>query len=248
MSSQPSEALLSFRQVSFSYPQTPVLSDLTFSVTKGEIVGFLGVNGAGKTTSFLLATGLLKPQGGAIEVVGCDPAVSKSWTHSVGVMMAGAGLYPRLTVARNLSFFAELYGLKIDVEEHLRKHAMADQVGKKAQQLSHGYRRRLALARATLHSPRLLLLDEPADGLDPGGTEALHEYLKNYRDQGGAVILTSHRLEEVERLCDRILVLSEGKIAIQGPPEELSQKVDGQGLRALILKIQAGVGLNDSKL
>lgn len=248
MSSQPTEALLSFSQVSFSYPQTPVLSDLSFSVKKGEIVGFLGVNGAGKTTSFLLATGLLKPQSGAVKIVGYDPAAGKEWAHSVGVMMAGAGLYPRLTVARNLSFFAELYGIQVDIEGHLRQHSMASQINKKAQQLSHGYRRRLALARATLHSPRLLLLDEPADGLDPGATEALHSYLKNYRNEGGAVVLTSHRLEEVERLCDRILLLSEGKIVAQGAPEELSQRVDGQGLRALILKIQAGVGLSDSKL
>ena len=248
MSSQPPETLLRFSNVSFSYTNTPVLNDLSFSVTEGEIVGFLGVNGAGKTTSFLLATGLLRPDTGLVETAGYNPAKTKSWTHSVGVMMAGAGLYPRLTVARNLSFFAELYGIEVDIAAHLRRHSMEEQLHKKARHLSHGYQRRLALARATLHSPRMLLLDEPADGLDPGATESLHDFLKEYRKGGGAVVLTSHRLEEVERLCDRILVLSEGKIVVSGSPSELNEKVGGQGLRALILKIQAGVGLSDSKL
>ena len=104
MASTSGESQLTFRSVSFAYDQEPVLADLSFEVLGGEIVGYLGVNGAGKTTTFLLASGLLKPASGAISVVGCDPARSKKWSHEVGVLTAGAGLYPRLTVRRNLAF------------------------------------------------------------------------------------------------------------------------------------------------
>ncbi|MCA9777206.1 MAG: ATP-binding cassette domain-containing protein, partial [Candidatus Eremiobacteraeota bacterium] len=107
--------MLSFDSVSFAYQQTPVLRDLSFQISSGEIVGYLGVNGAGKTTTFLLATGLLEPTGGTVEIAGYDPGKSKKWCHDVGVLTAGAGLYPRLTVRRNLSFFAELYSKKVDL-------------------------------------------------------------------------------------------------------------------------------------
>lgn len=240
-------ALLSFSQVSFSYPKTPVLTGLSFSVDEGEIVGFLGVNGAGKTTSFLLASGLLRPDSGTVLTRGFNPSSTKEWSYSTGVMMAGADLYPRLTVRRNLAFFAELYGKTVDIDAHLEAHGLREHAGKRAGQLSQGFRRRLALARATIHGPDFLMLDEPADGLDPGGTEALHSYLREFRDSGGGVVFTSHRLEEVERLCDRILVLSGGVIAIQGSTEELNEQSGGEGLRGLILKLQAGVGSADSK-
>jgi heme ABC exporter ATP-binding subunit CcmA len=236
------DALLCFRSVSFSYDETPVLQGLTFSVSPGEIVGYLGVNGAGKTTTFLLASGLLKPSEGSITVAGCDPSKSKEWCHKVGVLTAGAGLYPRLTVRRNLSFFAELYSLKIDLDEHLTEHGLADFADKPAGQLSQGFRRRLALARATIHSPTLLLLDEPADGLDPQGTEHLHARLREFTSQGGAVVFTSHRLEEVERLCHRVLLLNGGSITHKGTPLELSERSQGKGLRELVLDLQSDGG------
>ena len=233
------ETLLSFDTVSFSYEQSEVLSSLSLKVDRGEITGFLGVNGAGKTTTFLLATGLLKPASGAISILGCEPVKQKSWTYEVGALMSGAGLYPRLTVRRNLAFFAELYALKVDLDKHLARHGLSAYANKPASVLSQGYRRRLALARATLHSPRLLLLDEPADGLDPRATEHLHQFLREFREDGGGVLLTSHRLEEVERLCDRVLLLSEGKIVHQSSAQALAEGHGGQGLRNLVLNLQA---------
>ncbi|MFA7480182.1 MAG: heme ABC exporter ATP-binding protein CcmA [Vulcanimicrobiota bacterium] len=231
---------LSFDAVSFSYYKTPVLQSVSFQVSSGEIVGYLGVNGAGKTTTFLLATGLLRPHSGQIRIADCDPARSKSWSYKVGVLTSGAGLYPRLSVRRNLSFFAELYGRKVDLDQHLESHGLKEFADKPAGQLSQGFRRRLALARATIHQPELLLLDEPADGLDPQGTEHLHLRLKAFADNGGAVVFTSHRLEEVERLCHRILILSDGVIALEGTPAELTQSSNGKGLRELVLGLQPG--------
>ena len=230
--------MLSFDSVSFAYQQTPVLRDLSFQISSGEIVGYLGVNGAGKTTTFLLATGLLEPTGGTVEIAGYDPGKSKKWCHDVGVLTAGAGLYPRLTVRRNLSFFAELYSKKVDLDAHIEEHGLKDFADKPAGQLSQGYRRRLALARAMIHSPSLLLLDEPADGLDPRGTEHLHARLREFAKGGGAVVFTSHRMEEVERLCGRVLLLSRGSISLQGTPAELSARSEGKGLRDLVLGLQ----------
>ena len=234
--------MLAFDSVNFAYQQEPVLKDLSFHISAGEIVGYLGVNGAGKTTTFLLATGLLKPDAGTVKVVGLDPSRSKDWCYKVGVLTAGAGLYPRLTVRRNLAFFAELYSRPVDLDAHIAEHGLGDFADKPAGQLSQGYRRRLALARATIHSPSLLLLDEPADGLDPRGTEHLHARLKAFAEQGGAVVFTSHRMEEVERLCSRILLLSKGGIILQGTSEELARRSEGKGLRDLVLGLQEEPG------
>lgn len=233
--------LLKFDSVRFSYSNSdPVLKSLSFSVGGSEIVGFLGVNGSGKTTSFLLATGLLKPTSGQVEIVGVDPATTKMWSEDVGVLLGGGGVYSRLTVRRNLAFFAELLGCGggLDLDAHLKEHGLTPYSDRATSQLSQGYRRRLALARATLHQPKLLLLDEPADGLDPAATDALHRYLRGFRERGGGVVFTSHRLEEVESLCDRIVLLSGGEIVSQGTPRELS---GGRGLRDLVL------GLEDSE-
>ena len=224
-----------FDSVEFSYPDHSVLKSLSFQADPGEILGFLGVNGAGKTTTFKLATGLLRPSSGEIRTASVDPAAGKEWCPKVGVMLSGGGLYPRLTVRRNIAFFAELHGSKPDLSQHLEQHGLAAYADKPAAQLSQGYRRRLALARATVHQPQLLLLDEPADALDPGATEELHDFLRSFRDGGGGVVLSSHRLEEVERLCDRIVLLDKGEIVSQGTPKELS---GAGGLRTRILEMQ----------
>lgn len=233
------EPLLSFSSVTFAYQSDPILRDLSFTIDPGEIVGYLGINGAGKTTTFLLACGFVDPQSGTVTTAAVNPSKDRSWTRRVGVMMEGAGIYPRLTVRRNLSFFAELYGLKIDLDKHLEYHGLEAYADRPASHLSQGYRRRLGLARATLHSPSLLLLDEPADGLDPGATDHLHHLLRAFREDGGAVVITSHRLEEVERLCDRVLLLHEGSIELSGTVASLLENRGETSLRELVLELQS---------
>lgn len=215
--------MLELQQVGFSYDgETSVLKDLSFSVAAGEITGYLGINGSGKTTTFLLCTGFLTPDQGTVTILGDCPTRSSGWKRRVGVVSSRPGHYGRLSVRRNLSFFAELYGTTIDLDAHLKRHGLCDYADKPAGQLSQGYRQRLTLARATVHQPELLLLDEPADGLDPGATEELYDHLRAFRESGGGVLLTSHRVEEVERLCDRVLLLDAGQVQCQGTPEELA--------------------------
>lgn len=223
--------LLEFDSVVFSYGDVSVLKGLDLTVSAGEIVGYLGLNGSGKTTSFLLATGFLTPRLGRISISGVDPRRSRAWCSQVGVVHSGAGHYNRLSVRRNLEFFAALQGAKPDLDAHLARHGLAQLADRPVGQLSQGYRQRLSLARATVHGPKLLLLDEPSDGLDPGASDELHEMVKRFAEQGGGVLLTSHRIEEVETLCHRIVLLAEGVALMEGTPEELGAD-DGGGLRA----------------
>lgn len=240
MTASVSQAPLSFRSVSFSYSDNVVLRDLTLQARAGEVLGFLGVNGAGKTTTFKLATGLCRPASGEVRIFSQNPCQGKAWAERTGVLFSGLGLYPRLSAVRHIDFFAGLRGLKIDCLEHLKHHGLAEQAKKKAGELSHGFKRRLALACATVHQPELLLLDEPSDGLDPGATEDLHTLLAEYREKGKSVVLTSHRLEEVERICDRIALLSDGVIVASGPASELLAGGDHKNLRELVLDLQRG--------
>jgi ABC-2 type transport system ATP-binding protein len=225
---------LEFSAVTFAYGDRAVLQGLDLRVTPGELVGFLGVNGAGKTTTFLLATGFLQPDSGSITVAGCDPRRSRAWCARVGVVTSGSGHYNRLSVRRNLAFFASLYGVRQDLDAHLKAYGLSDYANTPAGRLSHGYRQRLSLARATVHQPRLLLLDEPSDGLDPAATDDLHRFLQRFTEQGGGVLLTSHRVEEVESLCHRVVLLAEGVARLNGTPQQLAADQPG-GLRAKLL-------------
>ena len=229
--------LLEFDSVAFSYPKTPVLRGLSLRVAAGEIVGFLGINGSGKTTTFLLATGVLSPESGSIRLLGHEPRSSRGWCSRVGVVHSGVGHYNRLTVRRNLEFFAGLQGVKPNLENHLTTYGLADVASKTAGQLSQGYRQRLALARATVHSPDLLLLDEPSDGLDPSASDDLHQSVRDFAAKGGGVLLTSHRVEEVESLCHRVVLLSDGAALMEGTPEALAQGVEG-GLRQTLRSLR----------
>ena len=213
-----------------------MLADLDFSIRENEIVGFLGANGSGKTTTFLLASGFLAPQSGEVRVMGVQPDTSRAWCESVGVVMARSGHYTRLTVRRNLAFFAELHGVDAELESHLEAYGLTSVADTVVGKLSHGFRQRLTLARATVHNPRLLLLDEPSDGLDPQSTDRLYRTLRESRDQGRGVLLTSHRVEEVEAVCDRLLLLKDGKIAVSGTPQELKAE-SGESLRDQLLSL-----------
>ncbi len=233
------EPLLGVDSVVFSYPGVAVIKVLNLLVREGEMVGFIGANGSGKTTTFLLATGFLRPESGRISVFGENPSLSSGWKMKVGVVLARAGHYGRLTVKRNLKFFADLYGVETDLDRHLASHGLQEFAQRQVRHLSTGTRQKLTMARATVHSPQLLLLDEPSDGLDPKSTEELHLYLRKFVEEGGSVLLTSHRLDEVEALCSRVSVLHQGRIVVSGEPSELDLKKEG-GLKQLLRDCWAG--------
>lgn len=198
---------------------------LTFDVAAGEIFGFLGPNGAGKTTTIKMLTGQLRPTSGRAAVWGYDVVRQRASIKPViGVVFEFQNIYERMTAAENLRFSARLYGINgRRVEEMLAQVGLAGQERKKTADFSNGMKQRLLIARALLHRPRLLFLDEPTRGLDPGVARDIRALVQQLKNEGVTVFLTTHYMEEADRLCDRVAILDGGRIIALDRPEKLKQ-------------------------
>ncbi|HEY4233736.1 MAG TPA: ATP-binding cassette domain-containing protein [Lacipirellulaceae bacterium] len=200
---------------------------ISFSVAPGEVYGLLGPNGAGKTTTMRMIIGLLQPDGGYAEVAGYRSTDQPDEVKSrIGLVSAGDGTYPWLTVREMLLFFADLYGLPLpQARDNLRVLSQLLDLTKLLDQrcatLSTGQRQRVTLARALIHAPPAMLLDEPTRGLDVLGSQIVVDYIGRLRNQGIAVLVTTHRLDEAERLCDRFGLMHEGRLLHEGTLAEL---------------------------
>jgi sodium transport system ATP-binding protein len=208
------------------------VNDISFTASDGEITGLLGANGAGKTTTLRIVAGLLRPQAGAVYVEG--------GVGTLGALLDHAGLYGRLTARENIAYFARLRGLPDpDAEagrmiERLSLHHIAD---RRVTGFSTGERLRVALGRAMVHGPRHLLLDEPTNGLDIPTVRSLRDLLRGMRDNGHCILYSSHVLEEVQALCDRIVVIAQGEVAAEGTPGQLLQKTGCASLEDAYLRL-----------
>jgi ABC-2 type transport system ATP-binding protein len=227
------EPALTLEGVSFRYGDRQALDDVSFAVQPGEIFGLLGPNGGGKTTLFRILSTTLPVQQGQVSLLGCNVATQPDAVREViGVTFQSPSLDPKLTVGENLTYQGHLYGLRgaplrQRAAELLQKLGLSDRVGDIAQMLSGGLKRRVEIAKSLLHQPRILLLDEPSTGLDPGARHDLWRYLRSLRDEGGVTVLvTTHLMEEAER-CDRLGILDKGRLVAQGTPDELRASVGG---------------------
>jgi ABC-2 type transport system ATP-binding protein len=203
--------------------------DVSFKVGHGEVFGFLGPNGAGKTTTVRTLGTLIAPTSGSAVVAGLtlSPENGPAIRTRISVMPESPGLYLRLTAAENLRFFIGLYELdnaRGRIERALRAVNLADRADDLCGALSKGLRQRVALARALLNDPAVLFLDEPTSGLDPVATREVHELIASLRDQGVTTFLTTHRLEEAERLCHRVAILNT-TLRMIGRPDELRRQL-----------------------
>ena len=210
------------------------VSEVSFSLDAGEVFGFLGPNDAGKTTTVRMLATVIAPTSGSAIVAGIplDPVNGLEIRQRIAVMPENPGLYLRLTVAENLEFFAGLHGLADPwgrIGQALEAVNLAGRVNDPCGSLSKGLRQRVALARALLSDPTILFLDEPTSGLDPVATREVHELIDGLRDRGVTVFLTTHRLEEAERLCDRVAILSTSLRTI-GRPDELRDRFFAKAL------------------
>jgi ABC-2 type transport system ATP-binding protein len=205
------------------------VDDVSFRVAAGEVFGFLGPNGAGKTTTVRMLGTLIAPTSGSAVVAGIPlrPENGVEIRQRIAVMPENPGLYLRLTVAENLELFAGLYGLP-DVRARLERALEAVNLAARANDLcgslSKGLRQRAGLARALLGDPAIVFLDEPTSGLDPVATREVHDLVDGLRGRGVTVFLTTHRLEEAERLCDRVAILNTSLRTI-GRPDELRDRL-----------------------
>jgi ABC-2 type transport system ATP-binding protein len=205
------------------------VDDVSFSVSAGEVFGFLGPNGAGKTTTVRMLATLIAPSSGSAVVAGVPlaPASGVEIRQRVAVMPENPGLYLRLTAAENLEYFAGLYGLQ-EPRPRIRQALEAVNLTSRADDLcgslSKGLRQRVGLARALLSDPAVLFLDEPTSGLDPLASREVHDLIDGLRSRGVTVFLTTHRLDEAERLCDRVAILNTSLRTI-GRPDELRDRL-----------------------
>ncbi len=217
--------------------------DLTFTVGAGEVYGLLGPNGAGKTTTLRMLLGLLSPTSGQASIAGftSDKAPDEV-KRRVGLVSASAGLYTGLTVHAMLLFFADLYAVplvqaKADLERLSVLLGFADLLGRRCGTLSTGQKQRVNLARALIHRPTVMLLDEPTLGLDVLGTQVVTEYIEFLRSEGKAVILTTHHLDEAQRQCGRIGLLQRGQLVCEGTLAQLREQTGCQTVMEMFLKL-----------
>ncbi len=211
---------------------TLAVEDISLSVKKGELFGLLGPNGAGKTTTVKMLSTLLLPTSGSISILGLDILKdTKEIRKRIGFTFGGArGLYARLSAEDNLRYFAELYGLAPEVTrkrivELLDMVGLASRADDRVETFSSGMQQRLHLARALIHDPELIFLDEPTVGIDPVGARELRATVKNLISLGKTILLTTHYMAEAEELCDRIAIVNKGKIVAEGSPSSLKKRI-----------------------
>jgi ABC-2 type transport system ATP-binding protein len=222
-------AALSVRDLTKRFGDRVAFKALSFEVSHGEVFGFLGPNGAGKTTTVRTLATLIEPTSGEATIAGIalTPQNGVEIRRRISVMPESPGLYLRLSVIQNLECFADLYEVphsKDRIEGALRAVSLADRGRDVCGALSKGLRQRVALARALLSDPEVLFLDEPTSGLDPAAARDVHELIDELRKRGVTIFLTTHRLDEAERLCDRVAILDTTLRAI-GQPTELRDQL-----------------------
>ncbi len=229
--------LLDVKDLSFKYGDKTALKGLSFSVAKGEIFGFLGPNGGGKSTTFKLLSTLYPCEPGKISLFDLDLARDTQAIRArMGIVFQSPALDKKLTVRENLKHQGHLYGLTGDklekrIDRDLDRLSLKDRQGERVETLSGGLQRRVELAKALVNDPELMILDEPSTGLDPSARKEFWGHLENLRkSQGMTVLVTTHYLEEADR-CDRLLILHQGEMVALGNPEELKASIGGEVLR-----------------
>src|SRR5690606_14900422 len=223
------------------YGDVVAAEDVGFAIAPGQAYGLLGPNGAGKTTTISMLVGLLRPDAGTVTVGGVDLATQPRKAKArIGYVPQEIALYPELTGRENLRFFGRLFGLPrralaTRVEEVLDLVGLTDRADGRLDTYSGGMRRRINIGAALLHRPEVLILDEPTVGVDPQSRKAILDGLAQLVRDGMSVLYTSHYMEEVERLCDRVAIIDHGRIIAEGSREELIALVGGADQVELVL-------------
>jgi ABC-2 type transport system ATP-binding protein len=214
---------ISVRDLHKSYGEYEALRGISFDIAEGEVFGLLGPNGAGKTTTIEILEGYRRRDAGTVDVLGFDPqSAGPSFRERIGVVLQQSQLWPTLTVAETHRMFADYYERPRDVDEVIRVVGLEEKRDARVKTLSGGQKRRLDLGVALVGDPDLVFLDEPTTGFDPAARRAAWEMIRSLRSLGKTILLTTHYLDEAERLADRVAVVREGRIIREGTPGELT--------------------------
>lgn len=242
--------MIQVQGLSKSFGKVRAVQNVSFSASDGEITGLLGPNGAGKSTTLRMLYTLLKPESGSAQVDGFDVRESPLEVQKrIGVLADARGLYPRLTSRENIRYYGRLHGLEGEALEKqinslmtlLDMQPIAD---RRTEGFSTGERLKVAIARTLVHDPKNVLLDEPTNGLDVMSTRAMRQFIQRLRHEGKCVLFTSHIMQEVAALCDRIVIISRGEVAAHGTPEDLRRQTGKDNLEdAFVAAIGSEEGL-----
>lgn len=207
---------------------------------RNEVFGILGPNGAGKTTTLEILETLQKPTSGRVTIDGLDVR-RDAWAvkQRIGVQLQTAGFYPELTLVQLLCMFADLYNISVEPIQVLERFQLEEKAGAFYQQLSGGQKQRFALATTLLHRPSVIFLDEPTTGLDPQARLNLWELVREIREEGMTLLLTTHYMEEAEQLCDRVAIMDHGHIIKIGPPSDLISELLASGFQKPVVRREA---------
>lgn len=243
----PDKPSLNVRHLRKVYGEIVAVDDLSFTVQPGTVLGLLGGNGAGKTTTIAMLLGLLEPTAGQIEVLGVDMLKRRyAALPRMNFSSPYVDLPHRLSVRQNLAFYGRLYGVKdlsARVVEIAERMQIAEFLDRPSGKLSAGQKTRVALAKALINRPDVLLLDEPTASLDPDTADWVRSYLKEYQGETHAtILLASHNMSEVERLCDDVILLQAGRVFERGSPRELIERFGREDMEEVFLDMARGRG------
>jgi sodium transport system ATP-binding protein len=238
------------KNVKKSFGKVQAVRDVSFLAEDGQITGLLGPNGAGKTTTLRIIYTLLKPDAGSAVVDGFDTrSQAQEVLKRIGALPDAHGLYPRLTARENIRYYGELHGLQgAALEKRIQELTaildMQDFIDRRTDGFSNGQRVKVAIARAIVHDPQNVLLDEPTNGLDVMSTRAMREMIRNLRDAGKCVVFSSHIMQEVSALCDQVVVVAGGLVAASGTADDLRRQTGQDNLEdAFVAAIGSEEGL-----
>lgn len=232
------EEVLKIRQISKNFTHKQALKDISMTLHAGEILGFLGPSGAGKTTTIKIVTGQLEQSSGEATILGRDTRkLDEKIYENIGIVTDTSGLYEEFSVYENLQLFAQLLNVESkEIDLLLKKVGLIEQKKQPAAKLSKGQQQRLILARAILHRPKVLFLDEPTSGLDPTTALEIHRLLLELKETGMGIFLTTHNMEEATKLCDQVALLNDGKIVELGSPQDICLRHNSDKQYRILLK------------
>lgn len=227
-----SESIIKVDKLVKTYDGNNVVDGVSFEVKKGEIFGILGPNGAGKTTTLEMLEALRSIDGGVATIDGIDVAKKpKDIKNIIGIQLQSTAFYDKLTLREQLKMFGSLYGRTVDTEVLLAKVQLTEKAKNYVEQLSGGQKQRFAIASTLVNNPKVLFLDEPTTGLDPQARRNLWDLIKEIRDEGITILLTTHYMDEAELLCDRLAIMDSGKIITIDTPHNLIQQLLARGFK-----------------